>query len=85
MGSARPLHIQGTLTPREGGLTMVAWTTQHQTTSSRPSRHKDSVGCASTSYQGAFTLSGALPATPEALDALREAWQMRSDERNAES
>lgn len=34
---------------------------------------------------GAFTLSGALPATPEALDALREAWHMRSDERNAES
>ena len=29
---------------------------------------------------GALTLSGALPATPEALDALTEAWQMASDE-----
>ena len=34
---------------------------------------------------GAFTLSGALPATPEALDALREAWNMRSEERTPES
>ncbi len=29
---------------------------------------------------GAVTLSGALPATPEALSALTEAWQMGSDE-----
>jgi len=29
---------------------------------------------------GALTLSGALPATPEALDALTAAWPMRSDE-----
>ena len=29
---------------------------------------------------GAVTLSGALPATPEALDALTEAWRMGSAE-----
>ena len=34
---------------------------------------------------GAFTLSGALPATPEALVALTEAWHMRSEERVNES
>ena len=33
---------------------------------------------------GAITLSGALPATPEALDALTEAWSMRSDESGLE-
>ncbi len=33
---------------------------------------------------GALTLSGALPATPEALDALQEAWRMRVDERTTE-
>ena len=34
---------------------------------------------------GAFTLNGALPATPEALVALTEAWQMRGEERTGDS
>ncbi len=33
---------------------------------------------------GALTLSGALPATPEALDALTTAWPMRSDDGGGE-
>jgi hypothetical protein len=34
---------------------------------------------------GAYTLSGALPATPEALNALTEAWHMRTEERTLET
>jgi hypothetical protein len=33
---------------------------------------------------GAVTLSGALPATPEALEALTEAWRMTSEESGQE-
>ena len=33
---------------------------------------------------GALTLSGALPATPEALHALTEAWQVGRDESSLE-
>jgi hypothetical protein len=33
---------------------------------------------------GAYTLSGALPATPDALNALTEAWKMRTEERTQE-
>ncbi|MDP6946536.1 MAG: hypothetical protein QF464_20475 [Myxococcota bacterium] len=33
---------------------------------------------------GALTLDGALPATPEALDALTAAWRMESDETRLE-
>ena len=33
---------------------------------------------------GALTLSGALPATPEALNALTEAWQLSGQESSLE-